>query len=318
MPLNARAQSHASTRRSPPRDQGSRWRRPSHRPGHHHAPLFIHLHSIERTKYNVQRLEAQVVRPRVESAQPWPHAVLHETEESRGAATRRGQVSYVKQSVERLADFLREEGFAGACTTQALARPTGRDFEDAATFLLRLLDDSWRRDSQKKFDDEFVDVFKKLRYPFPISRTALAAVGTAQHVAPFLSSVAVARRPHRARPAPRFEEEEGNVAVQLEHQGADRVFYEYASVRRVRVIPGGRRCSRRSLNAETRGGLPPALRRRRLVNGRRVARSRRDAALAKIASLKDAAASLSKAIDARSTAEALRDKAARDAGRGRA
>ena len=86
----------------------------------------------------------------------------------------------MKQSVERLAEFLREEGFAGACTTQALARPTGRDFEDAATFLLRLLDDGWRRDSQKKFDDEFVDVFKKLRYPFPISRTALAAVGTAR------------------------------------------------------------------------------------------------------------------------------------------
>ena len=54
----------------------------------------------------------------------------------------------------------------------------------AATFLLRLLDDSWRRDSQKKFDDEFVDVFKKLRYPFPISRTALAAVGNGPYVAP--------------------------------------------------------------------------------------------------------------------------------------
>ena len=47
----------------------------------HHAPLVIHLHSIERTKYDVQRLEAQVVRPRIEQTQPWPHAVLHATEE---------------------------------------------------------------------------------------------------------------------------------------------------------------------------------------------------------------------------------------------
>ena len=98
--------------------------------------------------------------------------------------------------------------------------------------------------------------------------------------------------------------EEGNVAVQLEHQGADRVFYEYA--RCVRVIFGGRRCSRRSSQRETRGGLPPALRRRR--SERETSLARRDAALAKISSLKDAAASLSKAIDARSTAEALRDK----------
>ena len=33
---------------------------------HDDAPLFIHLHSFERTKYNVQRGQAQVVRPRVQ------------------------------------------------------------------------------------------------------------------------------------------------------------------------------------------------------------------------------------------------------------
>jgi len=35
-------------------------------PRDHHAPLFIDVHSFERAKYNFQRLEAQVVRPRVE------------------------------------------------------------------------------------------------------------------------------------------------------------------------------------------------------------------------------------------------------------
>ena len=50
---------------------------------HHHTLVDQHVHSIERTKYNVQRLEAQVVRPSVQQAQPWPHAVLHATAESR-------------------------------------------------------------------------------------------------------------------------------------------------------------------------------------------------------------------------------------------
>jgi len=221
-----------------------------------------------------------------------------------------GDKLYVKQSVERLADFLREEGFAGACTTQALARPTGRDFEDAATFLLRLLDDTWRRDSQKKFDDEFVDVFKKLRYPFPISRTALAAVGTAHTWPPLLAALLwlVDLIEHDRRHV--NKREEGNVAVQLETQGADRVFYEYASDAYALFLAGDDAAGE-ALNSR----LEEAFRQRcaDAASERETSLSRRDAALAKIASLKDAAASLSKAIDARSKAEALRDQSARQA-----
>ena len=88
------------------------------------------------------------------------------------------------------------------------------------------------------------------------------------------------------------------------------MFYEYASDAYALFLAGDD-AAVEALNAR----LEEAFRQRcaDAASERETSLSRRDAALAKIASLKDAAASLSKAIDARSKAEALCDKAARDA-----
>ena len=48
-------------------------------PRDHHTLVEQHVHSSKGTLNNVQRLEAQVVRPRVESPQSWTHSFLHET-----------------------------------------------------------------------------------------------------------------------------------------------------------------------------------------------------------------------------------------------
>uniref|UniRef100_A0A7S3JTJ1 Kinetochore protein NDC80 n=1 Tax=Aureoumbra lagunensis TaxID=44058 RepID=A0A7S3JTJ1_9STRA len=46
-----------------------------------------------------------------------------------------------------------------------------------ATILFRQLDPNWR--PQRKFDDEFIDIFRSLKYPISLSKAALAAAGSA-------------------------------------------------------------------------------------------------------------------------------------------
>jgi len=311
MPLNARAQSHASTRRSSARPRVTM--APSVTPrrattatattnatsatftpvGAGRATTFSaskHKWSARASTRHNRGLTPSTTRPR-KAREPRPV----------------GDKTYVKQSVEKLGDFLRTEGFSGACTTQALARPTGRDFEDTATFLLRLLDASWRRDSGRKFDDEFVDVFKKLRYPFPISRTALAAVGTAHTWPPLLAALLwlVDLIEHDRKRTTTTSE--GHVASRLQAHGADRVFYEYASDAYALFLAGDDQAGD-ALNARLEEAF--VQREQDACSERETARAKRDASLAKIASLKNAAASLAKAVEDRSNAEGLRDRAA--------
>lgn len=66
-------------------------------------------------------------------------------------------------------------------TAKILLSPTGKDFQSILTFLLRLLDPSFSLSSGPgKMEDEVHNVFKSLRYPFQISKTALTAVGAQQ------------------------------------------------------------------------------------------------------------------------------------------
>lgn len=155
--------------------------------------------------------------------------------------------AYVKASIAKLGAFLRARGYGGASTAAALGRPTGRDFEDMSCFLFTQLDARWARDASRKFDDDFVDMFKRLHYPFGISRTALAAVGTAHTWPPLLAAllwladlisfdegsrdrpVAAAHASRRLALSEADEVVAGDdhVASRLAALGADRVFYEY-------------------------------------------------------------------------------------------
>lgn len=99
-----------------------------------------------------------------------------------------GDRAYTKQCVNKLSSYLRAAGFAGSgASARALSKPTQRDFEDVSRFLISRLDPSWR--PERKFEDEFVDLFKMLHYPFAISRTALAAVGTSHTWPPLLAAL---------------------------------------------------------------------------------------------------------------------------------
>ncbi|KAJ8601304.1 hypothetical protein CTAYLR_007225 [Chrysophaeum taylorii] len=120
-----------------------------------------------------------------------------------------GDKAFTRASLARLSGFLRDAGFAAPA--RSLQRPTSRDFEDVATFLFTRLDPTWKPAEHRKFEDDFVETFKALRYPFAISRTALAAVGTSHTWPPLLAALAWLVELVDASPVvpPRTEDHEG-------------------------------------------------------------------------------------------------------------
>ncbi len=99
-----------------------------------------------------------------------------------------GDKAFTRQSIESLIEFLVQHNYDQAISPKVLHRPTGKDFENVILFLFGLLDPHRARggagagadgaQASPKFADEVTGVFKGLRYPFNISKTALAAVGS--------------------------------------------------------------------------------------------------------------------------------------------
>jgi len=91
----------------------------------------------------------------------------------RPIADRAFQQEYIKQ----LLNFLMTKGYEHAISHRSLARPSGKDFTNIVTFMLRLVDPNFQ-DGSMKMEDEIAMNFKALGYPFPVSKTALVAAGS--------------------------------------------------------------------------------------------------------------------------------------------
>ena len=94
--------------------------------------------------------------------------------------------AYIKSCIGNLLQYLVSSGYEYPVTRKALAMPSGRDFNQIVTFLLKRIDPSFNNGTQK-FEDEVAMAFKSLGYPYPISKTALVAAGS-PHTWPTLLS----------------------------------------------------------------------------------------------------------------------------------
>ena len=105
--------------------------------------------------------------------------------------------SYLGSAVRKMVNYLRSNGYPDSSSLsvrQLLGGPSGRDFQNIMTFLMRRIDPTFARTSspggrsaartdegQIKFEDEITMAFRCLGYPFPISKTGLVAVGSPTH-----------------------------------------------------------------------------------------------------------------------------------------
>jgi kinetochore protein NDC80 len=84
---------------------------------------------------------------------------------------------YQQDCIKHLLIFLSQNNYEYPVSQKTLARPSGKDFSNIVTFMLRLLDPSFQ-DGTLKLEDEISMNFKAMGYPYPISKTALVAAGS--------------------------------------------------------------------------------------------------------------------------------------------
>ncbi|PNH01438.1 Kinetochore protein NDC80 [Tetrabaena socialis] len=83
---------------------------------------------------------------------------------------------YQAACIRTVITYLSTHSFPAAVSPKTLASPTGKDFSTIVTFLFQQVDPTFR--IQSKVEDEVPVFFKRLNYPFQISKSALFAVGS--------------------------------------------------------------------------------------------------------------------------------------------
>ena len=104
--------------------------------------------------------------------------------------------AYSQACIRGLLRYLVQSGYEHPVSAKALSRPSGRDFAQIVTFLLRRIDPTFHPSAPGggggtggagagsgsapplKFEDEVSLAFRTLGYPYPISKTALVAAGS--------------------------------------------------------------------------------------------------------------------------------------------
>lgn len=137
---------------------------------------------------------------------------------------------FQQDCTKKLLSFLLENGYEYPISHKSLARPSGKDFNQIVTFLLRRVDPSFQ-DGSMKIEDEVSMNFKAMGYPFSVSKTSLVAAGS-PHTWPSLLAAltwliekikCLDSATLRVEPQAHFD-----TLDELESQ-TDRAFFEYLS-----------------------------------------------------------------------------------------
>ena len=86
--------------------------------------------------------------------------------------------NYQQECAKRLLDFLSKSSYDNPISPKSLRSPSGKDFMNIVTFMLRLVDPNFHKDSSMKIEDEISMSFRAMGYPFTVSKTILVAAGS--------------------------------------------------------------------------------------------------------------------------------------------
>ncbi len=83
---------------------------------------------------------------------------------------------FIHGSIRSLIDYLTMHNYDNSISPKILTNPSTKDFNNIVQFLFRQIDPNFAYTG--KYEDEVISMFKYLRYPYSISKTALNAVGS--------------------------------------------------------------------------------------------------------------------------------------------
>lgn len=127
------------------------------------APSSVAAKSSNRRRSSIGGDRRQSTLPPGASAKPDPRPILDK--------------GYQQECIKQLLTFLQRSGYDHPISHQSLTRPSGKDFTNIVTFMLRRLDPTFQ-DGTLKIEDEIAMNFKAMGYPFTVSKTALVAAGS--------------------------------------------------------------------------------------------------------------------------------------------
>ncbi|KAF0720072.1 Aste57867_572 [Aphanomyces stellatus] len=98
-----------------------------------------------------------------------------------------GERNFMQMCIRLLIEFLSDRHYDHPLSQQLLYKPMKKDFVNIMQFLFRQLDPNFLFST--KIEEDVGNCFRTLKYPFPISKTALAAVGTLHSWPPLLAAI---------------------------------------------------------------------------------------------------------------------------------
>ena len=94
---------------------------------------------------------------------------------------------FQQSCVRAIISYLSTHSYESAISPKQLSSPTTKDFLAIVTFLFKQVEPGFKMVA--KVEEEVPAMFKRLRYPFPISKTALVAVGSPHTWPPLLAAI---------------------------------------------------------------------------------------------------------------------------------
>jgi kinetochore protein NDC80 len=82
----------------------------------------------------------------------------------------------MRSSIENLIKYLAEHHYDHVISMKIVKQPTAKDFNNFINFLFRCVDANY--EPTGKLQDDVINMFKNIGYPFGISKTGLVAVGS--------------------------------------------------------------------------------------------------------------------------------------------
>jgi len=95
--------------------------------------------------------------------------------------------SYIQTSIRGLINYLTDHNYDQPFSAKILQRPTAKDFTYIVSFVFRQVDANFRITG--KLEEEVLQFFKAMHYPFPISKASMQAVGTMHTWPTLLASI---------------------------------------------------------------------------------------------------------------------------------
>ena len=95
--------------------------------------------------------------------------------------------AFITNEIRLLIQYLTEHGYDHAISPKLLTAPSAKEFAHIVEFLICQIDPNFKFGA--KFEEEYPHVMKQLKYPFNISKSYLASVGSPHSWPPLLASI---------------------------------------------------------------------------------------------------------------------------------